>query len=113
MRTVKELPTVMTVINDEGHETHEPAVVTIMPAAEGTCPVCATVHDPWEPHNAQSLYYQICFNSMVGRGATWADALAHCAEVVRVKWTAELKRRGVWSEPPAGEQPVRHHGVDS
>ena len=67
----------------------------LMPAAPGTCPICATEHDPEMPHNQQSLYYQMRFKMEHGRGATWADAMAHCSAEIQAQWTAELKEYGI------------------
>jgi hypothetical protein len=44
---------------------------------------------------------------------TWADAIALCGPAMRNVWTEELKRREVWSEPPDGEKPVAHHGIEA
>lgn len=68
---------------------------TIMPAAPGHCPDCATAHNPAQPHNAQSMHYQMVFYGREGRWPTWADAMAHCAPDVQALWTAELGKRGV------------------
>lgn len=59
------------------------------------CQTCAADHAPNIPHNAQSLYYQTKFNMDHGRGATWIDAMAHCSEDVRDRWTKELAQRGI------------------
>jgi hypothetical protein len=107
---MKQIPTVVTTVDPKtGKETHAPASMTVMPPRPGACTICATAHNADEPHNAQSIYYQT-ISSMIGRPATWADAMAHCSEDTRAAWRAELERRGFWSEPPEGEQPVAHHG---
>ncbi len=67
----------------------------ILPAPGGTCPECATVHEPELPHNAQSIYYQYTFYGREGRWPTWVDAMAHCPEQVKVFWTKELAARGI------------------
>ena len=81
------------------------------PPAPDKCQICAAKHEPEEPHNAQSLFYRVAFAAMIGREPTWADALAHCSDEVRRPWEAELRKQGVWSEPPDGEMPVADHGV--
>ena len=53
---------------------------------EGQCPDCAVFHDPGQPHDAQSLYYQYTFYEDKGRWPTWKDALAHCAPEVQALW---------------------------
>lgn len=68
---------------------------TMLPAAPGKCPDCATAHEPEQPHNAQSLFYKMNFYQANGRWPAWADALAHCAPDVRQAWETELRARGV------------------
>lgn len=44
------------------------------------CQECAVDH-PWdEPHNQQSMYYQMQFHAKHGRWPTWSDAMAHCTD---------------------------------
>jgi hypothetical protein len=74
----------------------------MLPSAEGTCQVCATKHEASQPHNAESLPYQMWFQAMYDRGATWADAVAHCPEEVASVWKEQLLKREVWSEPEDG-----------
>ena len=57
--------------------------VSILPLLPGTCPVCATSHDPALPHNRDSLYYQMRFQQKFGRFPSWADAMSHCDQHVR------------------------------
>jgi len=66
----------------------------LLPCAPGVCQDCAVDHDPTEPHNATSLYYQYKFYGAYGRWPTWVDAMAHCDAKTRTAWTAELKTRG-------------------
>ena len=61
----------------------------------GTCPICATKHEPEQPHNQQSLAYQYKFYDENGRWPTWADAMAHCSDKIRDYWTRELENRGI------------------
>jgi|SRR5215813_738604 len=112
MKAVKQIPGAVTEVDTvTGKETHKPMSWNVLPPPADKCQICARDHDPHEPHDAQSLYYQMTFNGMVGRSPTWADALAHCAEGMRRLWEAALRRGGHWSEPPEGELPVKHHGV--
>ena len=53
---------------------------------EGTCPECATKHDPKQPHNRDSLAYQYKFYDRHGHWPTWADAMAHCSEEIKKLW---------------------------
>lgn len=95
-----------------GKETSEPMAWHIVPPPKDACQICAVKHPPDQPHNAQSLYYQMAFQGIVGRPPTWADAIAHCDERLRKAWQAALREKQAWTEPPAGEQPVKHHGLE-
>lgn len=68
---------------------------TLLPAPEGTCPECATKHEPEQPHNQQSLYWQYKFYNKHGRWPTWKDAMAHCPPDIKRFWIEELKERGI------------------
>ena len=80
--------------------------VYMMPAKEGNCQVCATKHDPGQPHNNQSLPYQIWFQSTYNRGSTWVDAIAHCELEVQELWRNELKKMDKWTEPKGDSKPI-------
>lgn len=67
----------------------------LLPPIPDVCQECAREHDPKLPHDKQSLYYQMKFQLEHGRGATWADAMAHCSDEIKALWTAELKKLGV------------------
>lgn len=69
---------------------------TLLPPAKDVCQECATKHEPHEPHNAESLYYQCVFYAEHGRYPVWKDAIAHCSEELKAAWMKELKERGVW-----------------
>lgn len=84
----------------------------ILPPSKDRCQICAIKHEPDQPHDATRMYYQVIFNSNVGRLPTWADAMAHCSSEIQEKWKDEFVRRDIWSEPPKGERPVKHHGVE-
>lgn len=58
-------------------------ITMIGKAPEGTCPECAVKHDPWQPHNKDSLTYQYKFYDEHGRLPTWEDAMAHCDEDIK------------------------------
>src|SRR6266581_4295120 len=105
-----EIPIAVTIVDTEtGKEDHQPMSWKMLPPSKDKCQICAAKHVPAEPHNAQSIYYQMAFQGMVGRSPTWADAIAHCAEHTRKQWKDQLQRMGAWTEPPEGEAPVRHH----
>lgn len=67
----------------------------LLPAKPGTCPECATKHEPKMPHNQQSLYYQYHFYNEHGRWPTWEDAMAHCSEEMRKYWVDALTEKGI------------------
>lgn len=108
----RQIPSTVTTVGPNGEEARSPMAWSIMPPPKDCCQICAVKHEPTEPHNAQSLFYQMAFNGIVHRSPTWADAMAHCEEPVRKAWETELRRRKAWTEPPAGEKPVKHHGLD-
>lgn len=70
----------------------------LLPPPPGFCEVCAVQHEPGEPHNQQSFYYQFVFYNQHGRSPTWADAMAHCTDEVKALWAAELANFGVTVE---------------
>jgi len=110
---VREIPANASSVDlTTGKETPLASSFKVLPPKKDHCQICAVKHDPAEPHNAQSLYYQTLFQSMIGRPATWADAAAHCSPEVQFKWKHHLGQLGHWSEPPNGEPPVKHHGVE-
>jgi hypothetical protein len=61
----------------------------------GTCPMCATKHDPELPHNQQSLTWQYKFYDQNGRWPTWKDAMDHCPDDIKTQWIEALKEHGV------------------
>ena len=69
--------------------------VMILPPKPGTCPICAVKHDRKMPHNRDSLYYQMRFYQQNGRFPTWADAMAHCSDIMKAYWIGELAKRGI------------------
>jgi len=84
-----------TVVNEDTTQFH------LMPCdtSKGLCPECAVVHEPEEPHNAQSLYYQYKFYGQHNRWPTWADAIAHCSLEIQGLWREALKERNAWNGP--------------
>jgi hypothetical protein len=72
-----------------------PGGLNLMPCAPDVCQECAVKHDPEQPHNQQSLYYQYKFYAQHGRWPTWADAMAHCDREVREYWISALRERGI------------------
>ena len=64
----------------------------------GACRICADFHDPEQPHNRNSLYFQMRFRKKYGRYPTWEDAMAHCNEQTKRMQRAKLAMLGVTSE---------------
>ena len=73
--------------------------MTLLPPAPGKCVVCAVAHSPEEPHNRQSLYYQLRFFQEHGRIPTWDDAMSHCAPAILAAWHDELRKHDVEVAP--------------
>lgn len=69
--------------------------IRVIPPSPGSCPICATIHDPKEPHDRDSLYYQNRFRKKHKRFPTWEDAMAHCEESVKKDFRKRLARRGI------------------
>ncbi len=113
VKAAREIPSTMTEVDlAGGEETHKPMAWKVAPPPADHCQICSRKHDTAEPHDAQQVYYQVVFESMIGRPPTWADAIAHCNEMIREVWERELRRAAHWTEPPDGERPVKHHGVE-
>lgn len=69
--------------------------VMILPPKPGVCRECAVDHAPDQPHNRDSLYYQMQFRQKHGRFPTWADAMRHCDEHIKKMWIDALAERGI------------------
>lgn len=114
VKTVNQVPMVVEVLDADGRLVeHRPSAWRVLPPREGACQVCGRAHSAEDPHDPSQLYYQVTFRGMLGRDPTWADAMAHCVLEVRRSWEHALRRKGHWSEPPAGEAPVAHHGLET
>ena len=60
-----------------------------------TCPICAVVHAPDQPHDRDSVYYQNRFWKRYKRLPTWADAMSHCSEAAKAAFIEALAERGI------------------
>lgn len=69
--------------------------VKVVAPVPGACPICATRHDPKEPHDRDSIYYQNYFRKKYKRFPTWADAMSHCNESQKRDFKKKLARRGI------------------
>ncbi len=67
----------------------------MLPPSRDKCQICAVAHDPDQPHNPQSFFYKWHFATQWKRTPTWADAMAHCPEKVRLEWTEMLTGAGI------------------
>jgi len=67
----------------------------LLPPKPDVCQQCAVDHEPEQPHNQRSLYYQYWFYSQHGRWPTWKDAMSHCEDSIKSFWIRELDKRGV------------------
>lgn len=80
----------------------EAGTCSLLPPRPDVCQECAVKHDPGEPHNRDSLYYQVKFEAEHGRSPQWSDAIAHCSPEMKTAWQDELERLGAWSKPVEG-----------
>lgn len=62
----------------------------MLPAPPGACEWCYTKHNPEDPHNQESLSYQMKFYAINGRYPTWTDAMAHCAPETQEAWKTSI-----------------------
>ncbi len=62
----------------------------LLPPKSNLCQECAARHKLNEPHNKDSLYYQMHFRIGHGRFPNWEDAMAHCDERTKQLWRKEL-----------------------
>lgn len=67
----------------------------LLPPAPNLCQECARDHPKDQPHNQQSLFYQVKFNMEHGRSPTWIDAMAHCSDETKELWAKHLAELGV------------------
>lgn len=67
----------------------------LLPPHPSKCQTCARQHEPTDPHDAQTMFYQTKFQMEHGRAPTWVDAMAHCDEETRRLWTEQLIGMGV------------------
>ena len=67
---------------------------TLLPPKPGVCKECAVDHIKEDPHNKDSLYYQYYFYNKTGCWPTWRDAMEHCNEETKKRWSEELIKKG-------------------
>lgn len=82
---------VVSVDIETGEETPlEGEGMRMLPGPPGTCAWCHVAHDPTQPHDKQSLPYQVKFYTIHGRYPTWSDAMVHCDDETRALWREHL-----------------------
>lgn len=69
----------------------QPKVFAILPLAPDCCQVCGVKHEPGDPHDKQSLFYQMKFYRDYGHWPTWEDAMKHCPEEIKAEWRTMLR----------------------
>lgn len=67
----------------------------LLAPAPHLCQACAVAHAADQPHNRDSLYYQMAFRAEHGRWPTWDDAMAHCPEHIKAAARCALDELGV------------------
>lgn len=70
----------------------------LLPPAADKCQQCAVDHEPKQPHNQQSVFWQYWFYGVNGRWPTWSDAIAHCSTEIKQQWIQALKSHGIMIE---------------
>lgn len=68
----------------------------LLPPAKDVCQECAVKHEPENPHDKTSMYYQLKFHADHGFWPGWKEAMSHCSDEVKAAWTKELKKLGEW-----------------
>lgn len=82
---------VVSVDMETGEETPiEGGGLKMLPGPPRSCEWCHVKHHPDQPHNQQSLPYQMKFNAIHGRYPTWTDAMSHCNDNVKAIWRSGL-----------------------
>lgn len=101
---MKTLPLKCQTVDAQGRVVDEQnKAAMLMPPRKDACQTCGRHpgHEPDQPHDAQSLYYQYAFYGEHGRWPTWKDAVAHCSGAVKAQWETTLRSMGKWTEPEA------------
>lgn len=72
--------------------------IKIKAPVPGACPQCATKHEADKPHDRNSLYYLYLFRKRNRRFPSWSDAMAHCDNKTKARWTQKLVSKGIPAE---------------
>ena len=82
-------------VKQAGDPRGQDATWTLLPPPPDVCSQCARYHEPDEPHDQQSIYWQYAFLAEHDRWPTWNDAMAHCTPEVQARWREVLREHGV------------------
>lgn len=69
--------------------------IRLLPPGKTKCPLCADRHTAKDPHNRNSLYYQMRFLQDHERLPTWGDAMENCSPFMRAYWRNQMIQKGV------------------
>ena len=72
--------------------------IRLLAPGKNKCPICADRHSDREPHNRNSLYYQVKFRRKYHRFPQWDDTLAGLNQMMQAYWRGELAKAGVKTE---------------
>lgn len=76
--------------------------IKVLPPRPGVCKLCAARHAADQPHERDSLYYQVKFYRRFRRFPTWEDAMNHCSEETKRAKRAELSAHTALNGPSSG-----------
>lgn len=65
----------------------------LLPPAPDRCQCCAAKHEPEQPHNWQSMFWQYWYYNKHGRWPTMRDAFEHVTPELRQAWVDSLRER--------------------
>lgn len=63
-----------------------PSEMTLLPPHPAACQECGRKHLEDEPHDPNSLYYQVAFHRKHGRYPDFLDAMEHCSYQTKAIW---------------------------
>ncbi|TMO87649.1 hypothetical protein [Pseudoalteromonas ruthenica] len=76
-------------------KTKKLTTANLLPPPADKCQQCGVKHDSDQPHNRDSMFYQVRFKLEHERNPTWSDAIAHCSPAVIEQWVKALREHGV------------------
>lgn len=75
--------------------------IKVLPPRPGVCKQCAARHAADQPHERDSLYYQVKFYRRFRRFPTWEDAMNHCSEEVKAAIRRQVAENATSTPPQA------------